>query len=71
MLLYENFKIEKEKKKDIIAKLLTYSFKDIDFDFDQLTDKEKEIFGNKETFINLLTEYDLLRSEIGINKFDL
>ena len=71
MLLYESFKLEKEKKKDIIAKLLTYSFKDISFDFDKLTDSEKKIFGDKETFLNLLQEYDLVKSEIGVDKFGL
>lgn len=42
---------------EILKQLLTYSFKDINFDFNQLTPEEKSIFKNKETFDQFITKY--------------
>ena len=43
----------------IISNFLKYSFKDINFNYNELTEKEKRIFRNKETFEKILKEFKL------------
>lgn len=42
------------QEEEILKNVLEYFFIDIDFKYDDLTEKEKIIFNNKETFDSIL-----------------
>ncbi len=47
------------KQISILADFFHYSFKDVDFQFDELTPAEKKIFGDKATFESILKEFPI------------
>jgi len=47
--------VDQDRYDEIVKKLVRYSFRDIDFDFDGLTDEEKDVFdGDEDVFLDFL-----------------
>ena len=51
--------VENEIVEDMIRALLHYSFDQIQWDFNQLTEREKEIIGDQENLDKIRKYYDI------------
>lgn len=56
--------VKNEMVKDMMKALLHYSFDEIQWDFNQLTEREKEIIGDQENFNKIKEYYEMTKNEM-------